>query len=57
MSIPSHRNRLCIFTLLLIGSTIITIFILLEYIQQKNETWHGIAENFAFRSSTQYLVS
>lgn len=48
MSIPSHRNRLCIFTLLLIGSTIITIFILLEYIQQKNETWHGIAENFAF---------
>ena len=48
MSIPSRRNRLCIFTLLLIGSAIVTIFVLLEYIQQKNETWHGIAENFAF---------
>ncbi len=48
MSIPSRRNRLCIFALLLIGSAVVTIFVLLEYIQQKNETWHGIAENFAF---------
>ena len=48
MSIPSRRNRLCIFTLLLIGSGVVTIFVLLEYIQQKNETWHGIAEHFAF---------